>query len=100
MLAFGDLVWVPFTFSLQARYLATNKVQLTNIYLAFIVCVNVLGYLIFRTSNLQKNNFRSNPNSASSKRMTFIQTESGSRLLTSGWWGISRHANYFGRNTF
>ena len=24
MLAFGDIAWVPFTYSLQARYLADN----------------------------------------------------------------------------
>jgi hypothetical protein len=28
--------------------------------------------------------------------LAFITTESGSRLLTAGWWGVSRHINYFG----
>ena len=28
MLAFGDLVWLPFTYSLHARYLATHPVRL------------------------------------------------------------------------
>ena len=26
----------------------------------------------------------------------FIETERGGLLLTSGWWGISRHSNYLG----
>jgi hypothetical protein len=29
MLAFGDLVWVPFTYSLQARYLLEHPVALS-----------------------------------------------------------------------
>ncbi len=28
--------------------------------------------------------------------LSFIQTEVGTRLLTAGWWGASRHINYFG----
>lgn len=25
-----------------------------------------------------------------------MQTKRGTKLLTSGWWGFSRHPNYFG----
>jgi len=28
--------------------------------------------------------------------LKFIQSPTGSRLLADGWWGVSRHINYFG----
>lgn len=96
MLAFGDLVWVPFTYSLQARYLAIHPVRLTNLQTAAIVAVSLLGFYIFRASNSQKNNFRTNPEDPSVKHLTFIQTHTGSKLITSGWWGAARHINYLG----
>lgn len=48
MLAFGDLCWLPFVYSLQARYLVTNDPGLPIWALAAISCVNMLGYVIFR----------------------------------------------------
>ena len=44
MLSFGDLVWVPFIFSLQARYLAVHPVQLGPLYVALILAVQGVGY--------------------------------------------------------
>lgn len=96
MLAFGDLVWVPFTYSLQARYLAVHPVQLGPFYLTGILIVLFTGFYIFRSSNSQKNTFRSNPTHPSVKSATYIQTQRGTRLLTSGWWGRARHINYLG----
>ena len=32
----------------------------------------------------------------SSIDLQFIETKRGTKLLTSGWWGRSRHPNYFG----
>ncbi|XP_078673907.1 delta(14)-sterol reductase TM7SF2-like isoform X1 [Branchiostoma floridae x Branchiostoma belcheri] len=62
MLAFGDLAWVPFTYSLQARYLVDHpEHDLTNVQAALIVLLNMLGFWIFRASNSQKNAFRRNP---------------------------------------
>jgi Delta14-sterol reductase len=48
MLLFGDLVWVPFTYSLQARYLVNHDPQLSCPALLAIVAVHMLGYSIFR----------------------------------------------------
>lgn len=48
MLAFGDLCWVPFVFSLQARYLVTNDPGLPLWALGAISSANMLGYAIFR----------------------------------------------------
>lgn len=37
MLAFGDISWVPVLYSLQARYLVDNPVELSGIRTAVIV---------------------------------------------------------------
>lgn len=65
MLAVGDLVWVPFTYGLQARYLALHPKDLGWFWSAAIVALNATGYYIFRISNEEKNVFRlgSNPKS-------------------------------------
>lgn len=67
MLAVGDLLFVPFVYSLQARYLVWSQVELGWARTAGVVGVNLLGYYIFRTANAEKNDFRNgmNPKSAS-----------------------------------
>jgi delta14-sterol reductase len=66
MLAVGDLLWVPFVYSLQARYLVFQSKDLGHAWSAVILAVNFLGYYIFRASNNEKNEFRNgrNPKSA------------------------------------
>jgi len=96
MLSFGDLVWVPFVYSLQARYLAVHPIELGIYGVAAIVTVQLLGYYIFRSSNNEKNVFRTNPENPAVQHLTYIQTKTGSRLITSGWWGTARHINYLG----
>lgn len=48
MLAFGDLGWVPFTYSLQAHYLVTNDPGLPLWAVGAISCFGLVGYAIFR----------------------------------------------------
>jgi delta14-sterol reductase/lamin-B receptor len=96
MLAFGDLAWVPFTYSLQACYLVDHDPGLSNPILASIVAVNLLGYFIFRQANSQKDAFRRDPNSKAVSHLTYLETKRGTRLLTSGWWGMARKINYTG----
>lgn len=62
MLAFGDLTWVPFVYSLQARYLVFNQLQLGPYWTIGILFVNLLGYHIFRTANGDKNDVRNGRN--------------------------------------
>ena len=62
MLAVGDLAWVPFVYSLQARYLVFNQVELGWLASAAILGVNFLGYYIFRDANGEKNDFRNGRN--------------------------------------
>ncbi|KAJ8094479.1 erg24, C-14 sterol reductase [Marasmius tenuissimus] len=91
MLAVGDLVWVPFVYSLPSRYLAFNSIELGVLKSVSIFGINFLGYWIFRASNGEKNDFRNGKNPKDLKT-----TSTGSKLLTSGWWGVSRHPNYLG----
>ena len=30
------------------------------------------------------------------RHLKYMETKTGSKLLVSGWWGVSRHINYFG----
>ena len=62
MLSIGDLTWVPFVYSLQARYLAFHPVVLGPVATAAIVVVNLIGYYIFRDANAEKNDFRNGKN--------------------------------------
>lgn len=96
MLAFGDLVWVPFTYSLQAYYLVSHPNELTLPWLTAISTINALGYFIFRKANSQKNSFRRNPSDPKLAHLKTIPTATGRSLLVSGLWGVVRHPNYLG----
>ncbi|MGH0179082.1 UNVERIFIED_CONTAM: hypothetical protein FKN15_078545 [Acipenser sinensis] len=61
MLAFGDLAWVPFTYSLQAHFLVTHPQELSALGAIAIAALNALGYFIFRRANSEKNLFRRDP---------------------------------------
>ena len=96
MLAFGDLAWLPFIYSLQARYLAVYPLRLGYTGILGVLAVQGFGYYIFRSSNNEKNRFRTNPNDPQIAHLKYMETKSGSKLLISGWWGTARHINYLG----
>ena len=72
----------------------------------FRSALGVAGYAIFLSANRQRDRFRQagGPCSIWGREATFVPatylTADGvvhqTRLLTSGWWGIARHANYVG----
>jgi protein-S-isoprenylcysteine O-methyltransferase Ste14 len=97
MLAWGDLVWVPFAYTIQAYYLVDHPHALSTAATGGIVLLNLVGYAVFRASNIQKHRFRRDPSRPVWRRPPeYIRTAAGSLLLTSGWWGIARHLNYLG----
>jgi protein-S-isoprenylcysteine O-methyltransferase Ste14 len=97
MLGWGSLVWVPFTYAIQGLYLVQHPVDLPWWAVVGITALNMAGYVIFRGSNLQKHRFRSNPETRIWGRPArYIDTSRGTKLLTSGWWGVARHSNYLG----
>ncbi|KAE8132081.1 ergosterol biosynthesis ERG4/ERG24 [Aspergillus pseudotamarii] len=96
MLSFGDMVWVPFVYNFQTRYLAVYPLELGLRGILLILAVTGVGYSIFRGANNQKNRFRTDPNDPRVKQIKYIETASGSKLMISGWWGMARHINYLG----
>ncbi|XP_004713579.3 delta(14)-sterol reductase TM7SF2 isoform X2 [Echinops telfairi] len=96
MLVFGDVAWVPFTYSLQAQFLLHHPQTLGLPMASFICFIKAIGYYIFRSANSQKNTFRKNPSDPSVAGLETISTATGRQLLVSGWWGWVRHPNYLG----
>lgn len=98
MLVFGDLAWVPLTYTLQAAYLVDHVHDLPLWAAALVVLTNLLGLYVFRAVNLQKHTFRSDPENARiwGQPVEYIETKQGGKLLVSGFWGLSRHFNYVG----
>jgi delta14-sterol reductase/lamin-B receptor len=87
---------VPFTYSLQARLLVDHDPKLSTLALCAIVLLNMAGYAIFRGANSQKDAFRRDPTAPALAHLKFMETKRGTRLLTSGWWGMARKINYTG----
>lgn len=106
MLAWGDSVWLPFMYTLQARYLVDNPVVLPEIQLWATFALGMAGYLVFRYANDQKDTLRKSGGDCTiwDKPAKFIRAkytsadneEHESLLLCSGFWGLSRHFNYLG----
>ena len=94
MLCFGDLTWVPFTYTLQARYLVSHDPALSLPVLAVIACGCAVGYWAFRGSNGEKDAFRTDPSSPRVAHLETITTKTGRKLIVSGWWGAARKINY------
>lgn len=63
---------------------------------ALVLGIKLLGLYIFRGANSQKDAFRRDPTGPESAHLRTLKTERGTQLIVSGWWGVSRHINYFG----
>ncbi|KAJ3696037.1 hypothetical protein LUZ60_001414 [Juncus effusus] len=93
MLVFGDLVFIPFTFSIQGWWLLKNKVELPLFATILNCLIFITGYLVFRGANKQKHIFKKNPKALIWGKPPKLV---GGKLLVSGYWGIARHCNYLG----
>jgi len=107
MFAFGDLVWLPAMYTLQALYLVHNPIDLSFSYFFLVLLLGCFGFYIFASSNNEKDRFRSHEKNyididdKSIKTISCVySTADGkihhSQLLISGWWGVCRHINYTG----
>ncbi|MCH9680603.1 MAG: hypothetical protein K0V04_04145 [Deltaproteobacteria bacterium] len=97
MLWFGFLVWMPFNFTLQQQYILEADPQLSTLGGIAVLLLNVGGYYMFRSTNLQKLRFRRDPSQPIwGKVPESIDTKRGTKLLVSGWWGLARKMNYLG----
>nr|XP_021324046.1 lamin-B receptor isoform X1 [Danio rerio] len=96
MLTFGDLAFVPFTFTCQAYYLVNHPNELSVFWIITLIAMNGVGYYIFRKANSQKFAFRKNPSDPAVSHLKTIPTATGKSLIVSGLWGFVRHPNYLG----
>eukprot|EP00744_Colponema_vietnamica_P015145 GILI01021233.1.p1 GENE.GILI01021233.1~~GILI01021233.1.p1 ORF type:complete len:435 (-),score=79.14 GILI01021233.1:236-1540(-) len=96
MLCFGDLAWVPFLYTLKTRFLYYWPQYHGIPYLVFCTVVMLIGYLVFRGANTEKDRFRKDPRDPRVAHLKTLKTSAGKSLLISGYWGISRHPNYVG----
>uniref|UniRef100_A0A671NCC1 Delta(14)-sterol reductase LBR n=1 Tax=Sinocyclocheilus anshuiensis TaxID=1608454 RepID=A0A671NCC1_9TELE len=96
MLTFGDLAFVPFTFTCQAYYLVSHPNELSAFWIITLITMNGVGYYIFRKANSQKFAFRKNPSDPAVSHLKTIPTATGESLIVSGLWGWVRHPNYLG----
>jgi delta14-sterol reductase len=92
MLSFGDLCLVPFSYSLQSRFLSRFPLELGLEFCGLVILISIIGFYIFKASNDQKNAFRQGKLS----HLKSIQTQKQTKLLCDGWWKLSQHPNYFG----
>jgi delta24(24(1))-sterol reductase len=105
MLAWGNLVWVPFVYSLPAYYLLQSGFDVPPAVAILLLVVHLAAYYVFDTANSQKDYFRAGRELRRGfpwlpgGRLTaprVLPTASGRGLLVSGWWGVARHCNYTG----
>jgi delta14-sterol reductase len=98
-LCWGCLVFYPFFYPIGVYSIifAPSTSDISATAAIGILSIFFLGWMITRGANLQKFYFRTQP-----EHKTFLfglvaqKTVPGSRILCSGWWGVSRHFNYFG----
>jgi delta14-sterol reductase len=93
MLLWGDLVLVPFFYSIGGWTLLDQHHPMSTPALLGLALLYGASLWMFRGANAQKWRFKQDPD-------TVIWGEKaeaiGGRLLVSGWWGIGRHLNYTG----
>ncbi|XP_029177423.1 delta(14)-sterol reductase [Nylanderia fulva] len=85
----------PFLTTLTTRFILYQKIKF-NYFAGIFILSFVMGYILYRTSNSRKNEFRKNPVSPTVPYLETIPTSRGKKLMLSGLWGHVRHPNYLG----
>ena len=104
MLTWGDLVYVPFLYTLVGWWVVPRgwaenaagewiHTPFPVWAYALLVAFHIFCHWVFRGSNWQKDRFKRNP---SAKIWGKPAETIGGRLLISGWWGVGRKINYSG----
>lgn len=93
MLVWGDLVLVPFFYSIIGWFLIDQISPISSLTIVSITLLYLFGLWLFREANLQKYRFKKDRKAKIWGKPT--QTLEG-KLLISGWWGIGRKLNYTG----
>ena len=93
MLVWGDLVYVPFFYSICGWFLIDYRDAWPISAIVALLLAHALGHYLFRSSNWQKDRYRRDP---SAKIWGRPPDAVGGKLLASGFWGIGRKLNYTG----
>jgi Delta14-sterol reductase len=93
MLVWGDLVYVPFLYSLPGWWLVNETEPFSTWQWAALTLFFLCALWIFREANWQKERFKQDRDAAIWGRRAETV---GGRLLVSGWWGVARKINYTG----
>ncbi|KAF8524194.1 ergosterol biosynthesis ERG4/ERG24 [Gautieria morchelliformis] len=110
LVIFWNLAGVPFSYCYSIIYMATHdpaSYRFSTLGYVALYATLLTAYYIFDTSMSQKSRFKMQLQGTYQYRWTFpqlpwgtvenptfIQTEHGNRLLTSGWWAYARKPNY------
>ncbi len=93
MLVWGDLVYVPFLYSLPCWWVVDDAAPFSPWPSVGLTTLYVASLSLFRQANWQKERFKRRPDAPIwGKKPELV----GGRLLASGWWGVGRKLNYTG----
>ena len=93
MLVWGDLVYVPFLYSLPGFWIVDNTNSFTTLQWLALTTFFLIALIVFRGANWQKEHFKQY---SGAKIWGKAAKTLGGKLLVSGWWGIGRKLNYTG----
>jgi delta14-sterol reductase len=93
MLVWGDLVYVPFLYSLPCWWLLGRTDAFSTGEWLALSGFFLVALCIFREANWQKERFKRDRDATIWGRPAETV---GERLLVSGWWGVARKINYAG----
>ncbi len=93
MLVWGDLVYVPFLYSLPCWWLVDHEVPFETWQWVSLSVLCAASMWVFREANWQKERYKRHPDKPIWGRAPVLV---GGRLLASGFWGIGRKLNYTG----
>lgn len=97
-LVWGCLAWYPYFYAVGLWAVADMaNPQSTSWFLVLSCLIFLAGWVLARGSNMQKFTFKLDPSKEFLGWMKPEQLSDGKQhLLSSGFWGVSRHVNYLG----
>jgi len=96
-LGWGCLVFYPYFYTVALWFTAGVPDPGTPTWLLVVAAATfLLGWSLARGANMQKFTFKRDPEATFLGIRPESVTDGERRLLTSGFWGVSRHVNYLG----